>query len=220
MGYRNYIATIPKREYNKIKSMTCEQLIEHYNIEVDKDGYWYKGVYDYGTELYEFGKYVDFDPPKSSMKPFFKKKETQLRYVDDYEFFVVTPEFLEYIINHYTEKINKYYSEMVTPFYNDDHNFGWSEFLKSAKRGYNMSKNKDTYEFDFSKITKEEQTALYEIINHVRSNSFEWDRTKPFNLKEGTHVSTSWKYEYSIFELVRIYKTFDWKRNVMFYYGY
>ena len=42
---------------------------------------------------------------------------------------------------------------MVTPFYNDDHNFGKSEFLNSAKRGYNMSKNKDTYEFDFSKIT-------------------------------------------------------------------
>lgn len=48
----------------------------------------------------------------------------------------------------------------------------------------------------------------------------EWLRLTPYNLDEGDEITTSWKYEYSIFELVRIYKTFDWKNNVMIYYGY
>ena len=37
---------------------------------------------------------------------------------------------------------------------------------------------------------------------------------------ENPKLVSSWKYEYEVFELVRIYKTFDWKRNVMIYYGY
>jgi hypothetical protein len=42
----------------------------------------------------------------------------------------------------------------------------------------------------------------------------------PYDLNRDDEVTTSWKYEYAIFELVRIYKTFDWKKNVMIYYGY
>ena len=37
MGYRTYIGSMPKREYNKIKSMSREQLIEHYKLEVEED---------------------------------------------------------------------------------------------------------------------------------------------------------------------------------------
>ena len=48
----------------------------------------------------------------------------------------------------------------------------------------------------------------------------EWTRLTPFNLEDGEEITTSWKYEYGIFELVRIYKSFDWKKNVMIYYGY
>ena len=66
---------MPKREYNKIKSMTEQQLVEFYSIEVDEKNRWYKGVYEYGKKLYEFGKYTDFNPPKKSLKPFFKNKE-------------------------------------------------------------------------------------------------------------------------------------------------
>ena len=43
MGYRTYIGTLTKREYNKIKSLTAEQLIEYYKIEREdyeiEDGY-------------------------------------------------------------------------------------------------------------------------------------------------------------------------------------
>lgn len=52
MGYRTYIAEMPKRDYNKIKSMTREQLIEHLKLEVEEDeNYLGIGVYDFGKKL-------------------------------------------------------------------------------------------------------------------------------------------------------------------------
>jgi hypothetical protein len=76
------------------------------------------------------------------------------------------------------------------------------------------------YTFDFTKITQEQQNALWKIITHVIDMSSEWNRLTPYNLDSEDAITKSWKYEYEIFELVRIYKSFDWKRNVMCYYGY
>jgi hypothetical protein len=221
MGYRNYIGVMPKKEYNTIKSLTLEEFLQFYDIKKDESGYWHKGVYSFGKELYEFGKYVDFEPPKKSMRQFFKKKEMAERYNDD-ELFIVTPEFLEYIIGTYKKSIQDYYNKMVMPFFNKrDDNSNREEqstFLDSVKTVYMYPDNK--YSFDFTKITDEEQSALYDIIKHVRDMRIEWTSLRPFDLTTGDEVTTSWKYEYSIFELVRIYKSFDWKKNVMIYYGY
>lgn len=222
MGYRNYIGSMPKQEYNKIKSMTPEQFVVHYNIDKDEDDdRWYKGVYDFGKELYEFGKYVDFEPPKGSMKPFFKKKEMKERY-EEYEFFVVTPEFLEYVIGTYKKRVEDYYNKMMLPFFGKSESISDREdpstFLNSIKTEYRYPDNKHT--FDFSLITEEEQTALFNIFEHIRSMRSEWTVLTPYDLTRGDEVTTSWKYEYGIFELVRIYKSFDWKKNVMIYYGY
>ena len=213
MGYRTYIGKMPKREYNKIKSMTAQEMYNFYGLKFDDESY--KGVYEFGEELYEFGKYTDFEPPKKSMKSFFKKKELKERYEED-DFYIVTPEFLEYVIESYKNKVKKYYNDMVIPFLgNEDRP---SDFLNSIKRNYGNDETE--YTFDFSKITNKEQTALFHIIEHIRSFRTEWVQLTPFDLKNGESVSTSWKYEYGLFELVRIYKSFDWKKNVMYYYGY
>ncbi len=216
MGYRTYIGEMPKREYNKIRKLTEPQLIEHYKIskgnELDGDDYWYKGVYEYGKSLYEFGKYTDFNPPKKSLKPFFSNKELMKRY-DEYDFYVVTKEFLAYVISTYQEKIKSFYTEMYEPFLKE------SEFIKSGKQDYSFSKEK--YTFDFTKISDAEQTAIFQMINHIRSMRIEWVQLTPYDLEDKTpEITTSWKYEYGIFELIRIYKSFDFKRKVMIYYGY
>jgi hypothetical protein len=228
MGYRNYIGIIPKREYNKIKSMNRTQLIEYFQPDMDEylserqEGYFGVGAYDIGVELYEFGKYVDFNPPKSSMKTFFKKKEIHNIFNCDGELFVVTPEFLEYVIESYKKRIVNYYNDMANPFFGKREAILDREkptnFLNSVKVEYNYPNNK--YTFDFSKITQEEQNALWEIIDHIRIMRSEWTLLEPYDLTGGNSITTSWKYEYSIFELVRIYKSFDWKKNIMYYYGY
>lgn len=224
MGYRTYIGVMPKREYNNIKSMTEEQLKKFYSIENEEgEDYWYKGVYEYGKELYNFGKYADFNPPKKSMKPFFKNKELMKRYVE-YDFHIVTKEFLEYLIETYRERVANYYNEMIMPFFVEGKNkpltlISPTTFLNSIKTDYKYPNSNHT--FDFSLITQEEQNALFKMIEHIRSMRPEWTHLTPYDLNDGRdEITTSWKYEYGIFELVRIYKSFDWKKNIMIYYGF
>jgi len=180
------------------------------------------GVYEFGKELYEFGKYVDFNPPKGSIKTFFKKKDVESNWNSDGELKVVTKEFVSYIIETYNERIKKYYNDMMMPFFGKKDSVYNSEipttFLNSIKTEYGMN---DKHTFDFTKITEDEQTALFKIFEHIRSMRTEWVCLTPFDLENGRdEITNSWKYEYGIFELVRIYKSFDWKRNVMIYYGY
>jgi len=223
MGYRTYLASMPKKEYNKIKSLTKEQFYAHFNKlhdSSDGDDEPYIAIYNISTELYEFGKYTNYQGPKKSCSTFFKKKELQERYEDeDYDLRVVTKEFLEYIINQYAEQIRKYYTDMLTPFFPNDTPH---TFLNSIKTEYNHPNNKHTFNFDL--ITAEQQTALFKIIEHVNSFNYEWNSRwgsdTPFDLNKGPEITNSWKYEYAIFELVRIYKSFDWEKNVMIYYGY
>jgi hypothetical protein len=226
MGYRTYIASFPKKEYNKIKSLTKEEMYNFYDLKSDSESVFgeeelYKGVYEFGKELYEFGKYTEFQPPKKSMKHFFKKKCLQERYSEN-DFYIVTKEFLAYVIGTYKERIKGYYNDMMLPFFDKKEDIfdrdKPSNFLNSVKTEYG---SKEKYKFDFSKITDDEQTALYKTIEHVRSMRTEWTCLTPFDLDDGKDIITgSWKYEYGIFELVRIYKSFDWKKNVMIYYGY
>lgn len=232
MGYRTYIGTLPKREYNKIKSLTFDQLIEYYKIEREdyeiEDGYIGMGVYDFGNELYEFGKYTDFEHPKKSTSNFFKNKELNKYFTEGHDFCIVKPEFLEYLIEYYAQKVNIYYSKMLNPFYNSIDEFGRAkhkDFLNSVVIEYNYPNNK--HKFDFTKITDEEQTALFEMIEHIQSMSKEWGVNsyvgshRPYRLEQNSNcVSNSCKYEYAVFELVNIYNTFDWKRNMMYFYGY
>lgn len=70
---------------------------------------------------------------------------------------------------------------------------------------------------DPMKIPHEKALALWHQIDRLSS---EWNDMKPYNLKKGDEVTTSWRYEYVQFELVRIYKTFDWENNFMIYYGW
>lgn len=214
MGYRNYIGVMPKEKYNKIKSMNRLDVLEEYNAK--EDGY--IGVYDFGKELYNFGKYVEFSPPKECISEFFLNNETQTSFADQCELNIVTKEFLRYIISYYTDIIKAYYNKMVIPFFGSYDREKPTSFLNSIKS--EIKDNGDRiYKCDFSLITDVEQQAILDMIQHIRSMRMEWNLT-PYNLNEGDEVTHSWKYEYSIFELVRIYKQFDWENNVMIYYGY
>lgn len=210
MGYRNYLGSLPKREYNKIKNFTLKELYEHKG-EVWSDDFseGYVGVYDVAyNRHYELGKYVD-EFPKKYFKPVFKNKETQKYFVEEHDFYIVDKEFVELLIKHYTEKIREYYKKFLSPFYGEDLQIK-SEFLKT----------KD------NPLTDKEVFDVYQLIDHVRSMGMEWGvkswfpDTVPYSLDEKQDMVTSWKYEYGIFNLVNLYRTFDWKKNIMIYYGY
>ncbi len=205
MGYRTYIGQMPKRDYNKVKSLDLKALHEAYGHEFS--------FYKQTKELYEFGKYVDFDPPKGSTSPFFKKKEVKEQH-EDYNPLVVTKEFLAYVINKYRQHVIDYYNDMYAPFLDSE-----SMLMKSVKP--EVYKDGDIqYTMDFSQVSTAENIAIKKCLDHVREFRAEWVCLTPFDLDEGDSITKSWKFEYNVFELVRIYKSFDWKRDVMVCYGY
>ncbi len=188
MGYRNCIGSLEKTEYDKIKNFTKEELYK-YKKEDIKDGY--VAVYHVAEkELYEFGKYCDFNT-KGMFKPVFLNKELQEEMTDEHDFYVVGKKFMKAVIENYTEKVKKIYTNLMDGITNE--------------------------QIAFKEIPAEKVMQLFE---HVHGNSFEWIQSTPYNLEVGDAVTKSWKYEYSVFELVKIYKTFDWKNNIMIYYGY
>lgn len=216
MGYRTYIGQMPKREYNKIKSLTKDELIKFYNIENnfdDEDESWYKGVYEYGKMLYEFGKYTNFEPPKKSQTSFFKNKELKEIY-SEYDFEIVTQDFLGYIIDSYALRVQDYYKKMLSVFDR--------ETLLKVECDYSYDETK----YKLPELNIEQQTQFYNMFEHIRSMASEWGvndygfKIKPYNLEDKDTITNSCKYEYAIFELKKIYNTFDWKKNVMIYYGY
>lgn len=215
MGYRNYIAPIKKSEYDRIKNFTKEELYKDKNEPLGEDGH--VGVYDCTEDpLYELGKYVDeFD--KGFFSPVFLNKDLQNDMTEEHDFYIVGKEFLKFIIEGYALKIKSHYNNMCVPFFGE--NYKPSEFMNSISSKYddNMDPN---YTFDYSKITQSEANALFAMLEHIRSMRIEWCQLTPYNIDRGDNITTSWKYEYAQFELVRIYKTFDWDNYLMIYYGH
>ena len=200
MGYRNYLGSLPKKEYNKIKSMTIQELYSHkgkvWTEDYEED---YIGPYNIVEKTeYELGKYVD-QFPKKFFKTVFKNKETQKHFTEEHDFYVVEKEFVEELIKYYTEKIKTYYKDLLGPFFDG----------AESKAGF--MKTKDT------PMTTEEISGVYKLIDHVRSMAMDWgvagwfDDQLPYNLTNPDNdFITSWKYEYSIFNLVILYHNFDW----------
>lgn len=209
MGYRNYIASLPKKEYNKIKGFTLQELYAHKGEEWAEDfSEGYVGVYDVAYNChYELGKYVD-EFPKKYFKPVFKNKETQKHFTQEQDFYIVDQDFVKAVIENYTEKIRKYYNDMLNELFDGS----------KVKAGFMIDKN--------NKPTDAEMKTVFAIVDHVRSMAIEWGVAGwlpdevPYSLDPKRDLVSSWKYEYSIFNLVNLYRTFDWKRNVMIYYGY
>lgn len=219
MSYRLYISSMPKKEYNKIKSLNLEQLESFYKNDSDNEigEEWYKSIRSYGETQYELGSNIELVAPPKSHSTFFKKKETRETY-SDYNLIVVDKTFLEYVIKKIENEVRSNYIKMATPFMNLRESDFKNEFLDSVKVEYNYPQN--IYNFDFSKINQEQQNQLFEIIKHVKSMQLEWtEHYSAINLGSKQIITNSWKYEYSLFELARIYNFFDWDKNIMFFYG-
>lgn len=217
MGFRNYFYTLPKKEYNKWKNISFEELDR---LSYEKNG---KGrsqedweddrcliePWKEGKQIYEFGKYVSFKYPEKSFKPFFKDGKLMERF-SDYDLLVVNKDFFLAVINHYSENVKEYYNEMLTPIFGTLNNM-------NLRRG-----NEATFirKWDFSLMTEDEKNKVMECLLHVKDMACEWEYFKhPYDL-ENDRLCKSWKYEYTIFELVRLYKTFNWNKDVLIWCGW
>jgi hypothetical protein len=177
MGYRNYFYSLPVEEYEKIKNLNKKELKELYKGKDldDDDDYFY--IYDIPSlkQVYEFGKYCDFDI-SHTLCSFYGDSSME---DGDTEFEIANRETFRIIIEHYIEKVKLLYKNLI------------------------------------------EKNDHQELFDHVKSMGMEWTHDFAVNLHRETPVITSsWKYEYSIFELIRIYKNFDFKNYVLIYAGH
>jgi len=180
---------------------------------------------DGGIEMgfrYYIGKVSKKDNLNMKSLSYFKKYDNDLN---------------EYCFSHpsqiaeYLYELGKYFSikEIETHEFFEDkkthehYNDDWL-FVKTTKEGFAQIIEK------YRKNTEKYYKNLYEDINstppktkkikvHIASILNEWRRGIIDISNNNPQITKSWKYEYAIFELIRLYKTFDWENDIAVIYG-
>jgi hypothetical protein len=198
MGYRHYFYLIEKDLLNKIHHIEKDAFYK-WGTDiglVDPDDEHYLPLYKIGKEFFGFGKYYEnANELQQYGKPLFKNKELSDRY-EEYKPFIVGKEAVLNAIEWQKNQIIKVYENML------------------------LRTDKERLEEDFDDRTKEQ---MYE--QHLKSMYSDWkngfNHVFAINLDESNPViTTSWKYEYSIFELVRCYKATDWEKYGLLFMGW
>lgn len=205
MGYREYFVKVKKRKINPIRKMDMDSLIEYCKangIEVEEDdGYRYVSIHDLFRQLeakdvFGFGKYYEnYEEIQKCGKPLFKNEEVS-EFFDDYNAYVVGKEAVLSAIEWQHQKILNYFKTIALP---DE------EYEKANP---------------FDKRTRAER-----LEGEVTSKIHEWSKmfdVKPYHLDNeyGGNIVRSWLYEYTIFDLVRIYNDTNWNTECLIFYGY
>lgn len=205
MGYRHYLYAVPKKQVEEIRACkTNDDLIkvaERYCYKIDKDccddgSYWFH-PYEVGKEIYELGKYSEIAFKLESERPsLFTSEELKKRY-KDYGFALLTKDDFKAVIETYRQKIIDWLQSLLDP--EDDPIIP-------------------------SKLSKEERKHLaieHSIEDKISSWSGKYFGISPIDLDESRErITGDWSYEYAIFELVRLYKIFDWENNDLVLIGW
>lgn len=200
MGYSHYLYAIPKEQVAEIQACkTANDLTEfakRHSYPYDEDDGWLS-IYKVGKELYDLGKYSEIGFKLESERPsVFTSDELKEEY-SDYGFALLTKDDFKLIIEFYRQKIVDWFKSLL-------------EIKDSSK--FTAEYTKEQYQFEMLKGT---------IQNKIDIWSGKYCGITPIDLEpENEQINNSWLYEYAIFELVRLYKIFDWKNNELVLVGW
>ncbi len=198
MGYRQYIYEFDKSLVEGVRKCKTEDelcaFLEKTSpnaVEHDFDGEKYAKLYDIGTELYEFGKYFEYsDEMYKHGDSLFMSEELNERY-SDYGPIVLDPDGILGAIEFYRKKVAGIYEDLL--------------------------REKSENEWD-------DRSQFDRLLSHARDYLHWWKPTygySPGNLNvDNPCIVNSWLYEHGYFELIRIYKTFDWENKSMVFMGW
>ena len=193
MGYRHYLYAVPKKQVEEIRACQTNDdwtnFAKRHDYRYDEDDGWLS-PYKVGKEIYELGKYSEIAFKLESERPsLFTSEELKERY-SDYGFALLTKEDFKTVIEAYRQKIINWFQSLLNP--EDD-------LIIPAK------------------LSKEERKHLaieHEIQNKIDSWGGKCFGILPIDLDETRErITGDWSYEYAIFELVRLYKIFDWEND-------
>lgn len=206
MGYRHRFAIVPKAVYLTVKDMTPEQLKEWvfanqpngWYDEGDGDG-WFshylllgqKEIFDFGKDCWFAGGLI------KRAKPLFDLPETQnamepIQLCTKADFEYVIDEMRKHIANYFREVFQTYSYEQMLMYFKEKQEM-WDDMTETL---------------GMTDLAPEKAAAIN--AQH-----------RPYNMdldREG--LVNSWLYEYEIFELVLLYRQFNWDENVLLFYGW
>lgn len=203
MGYRYYFYKVENELLNNISNMSKEEffnwgmsvdLVEEDLVEETAEKEFYLPLYKIGETFFELGShYNNVEEIQKMGKSFFEDQKLIKKYKHNQPY-IVGKEAVLRVIEFQKQLIIKLYEDML--FKSDE------ERLE-----------------DLDTRTKEQ---MYK--GHLIDMYSEWKNEfniSAINLNENTpKITTSWKYEYSIFELVRLYKTTDWNKYGLLFMGW
>lgn len=197
MGYRHYFYKLPKTELEEIKN--CKTNAEFckwaesrgYRAEQLEDEPPYVPIYEVGKEICEFGKHVDWAFEMQSKNESIFDSEDLKEWYSDYAPVTCTKDDFLFVIEYYKQKIVDYYKSLLE--------------LDHEEKALGM-------------------TLEQKWKNHINNQLREWDNEFgfcPLNTDLScSKINRSWLYEYEIFELIRVYKTFDFENDALILLGW
>lgn len=68
----------------------------------------------------------------------------------------------------------------------------------------------------------DDRTSLERLQHEIRHKMREWDNARilPYSLDRKRPMISSWLYEYTIFELVKLHREMDWEKDCLLFYGW
>lgn len=204
MGYRHRIYEFDKALVEKIRACKTKNDLIEVISKTNPDAYEYYDeeenyiqLYRLGKELFNFGSY--YENASEMYKhgdSLFLSDELNEEFSDE-KAIVLDKEGLLCAIEWQKEKIISIYEDLL----------------------------KDDYKGHEDDLVERYQHQSYKLQRHVEDHlrwwKPEWGDFCAYNLNENTDsIVRSWLYEHTIFELVRIYKSFDWENKRMIFMGW
>lgn len=219
MGYRNFFYKIEKNKYELVKNMSLNELIAFQNNKYDESCI--TDLIDQNF-IVELGGTIDSDSDKilfankETFKNFFLKKEVQKYHTDeDNEAYVVDKEFVLTLIDILHKKIIKIHRTMLEPFLQEKEEPYYGDLKHEVKNIEEIINNQDKHKI--KSIKKIIDYFFVDIQSFGSSKSFAGN--KPYNLDNNQQMFSPTDYRYILFNVVQLYRTFDFEKDILVFYG-
>lgn len=190
MGYRHYLYKVKKEELNKIRNMRNSDLYI-YTKSDEEDNYWYPLDLFRDKCIYALGE------------------------IDNVLYKVLENNRIDEIFKQ--EEVKERMEEYDNGILNADGFLKIMETYKEKVVSYLSNLLVDGYKESWRENKSSNEKMKEHLEEKIRfiKNSNEYD----FNLKN-EQITGSWTFEYSLFELIRLYKTIDWDNYYVVYLAY
>ena len=195
MSYRTHLHKIKKSYGDSIKDLTYPELVKKYGHDIeDVDDKWIGRWNLFPKTSFELGHFVH-DKIEKDLKPFFTQEDTKEYFSGESPIWLIDKDVLAIIIEAYREQTYNIYSEI------------------NSKLKYMYDRIKSGKVIDIEELDKQGgYFTIDEMLIHMDSKASIWGAKyiTPYNLKEEPDKLTNTnKFEYDIFDLVKIYREFN-----------